>query len=267
MDFKRIVSAALGFPIVLLILVFGNRIVIDIGLVIIAIIAMNEYLNAVSKVCNPVKSIAYISCLSIGLIHVISQEYLNLIVTISVPSILIILFAHIISSNMKIDLKDIAYTFIGIFYIVFFIMFLAFISGMEHGKILIWYTLFAAWGTDLFAYVFGKLFGKHKFSKISPNKTIEGVIGGVIGALIFIIPYTYAMNYFYQMDYSYVYVIIMGVVLSLVGQIGDFAASSIKRHVEIKDFSNLIPGHGGILDRIDSLIFLAPYAFIFFTFI
>ncbi len=267
MGLKRVFSALLGFPIVLLILVFGNILLIDMLLVIVAIIAMSEYLHAISKVCNPIKWISYVSCLSIGLIHIIPHEYLNLIVTISVPSILIILFSHIISSNMKTNLKDIAYTFIGIFYVVFSIMFLAFILGMEHGQLLIWYTLFAAWGTDLFAYIFGKAIGKHKFSEISPNKTIEGAVGGVIGSLVFMLPYTYAMNYFFQMDYSYIYVIIMGVVLSLVGQIGDFAASSIKRHVEIKDFSDLIPGHGGILDRIDSLIFLAPYAYIFFTFI
>lgn len=67
------------------------------------------------------------------------------------------------------------------------------------------------------------------------------------------------------MNYSYTYILIIGIILSLIGQIGDFAASCIKRHVDIKDFSNLIPGHGGMLDRIDSLIFLAPFAYAFFT--
>ena len=267
MNIKRILSGVLGFPLVVLLVVLGNTLVIDIGLTIIAMIAMNEYFHAVSKVCNPVKWIGYMSCLSIALIHIVPNEYLELVVTMSIPTILIILFSHIIATNMKITLKDIAYTFLGIFYVVFSIMFLAFISGMEHGKILIWYALFAAWGTDVFAYIVGKLIGKHKFSKISPNKTVEGCIGGTIGSLLFIIPYTFAINHFFQIEYSYIYAIVMGCVLSLVGQIGDFAASSIKRHVDIKDFSNLIPGHGGILDRIDSLIFLAPYAYILFTFI
>ena len=69
------------------------------------------------------------------------------------------------------------------------------------------------------------------------------------------------------MNYSYLYIVGIGIVLSLVGQIGDFAASSIKRFVDIKDYSNLIPGHGGMLDRIDSLIFLAPFAYALFTII
>ena len=77
--------------------------------------------------------------------------------------------------------------------------------------------------------------------------------------------YTYFANTYWGMNYSYLYIAGIGMILSLVGQIGDFAASSIKRFVDIKDFSNLIPGHGGMLDRIDSLIFLAPYAYALFT--
>ena len=77
--------------------------------------------------------------------------------------------------------------------------------------------------------------------------------------------YTYFANNYWGMDYSYWFILGMGIILSLAGQIGDFAASSIKRFVDIKDYSNLIPGHGGMLDRIDSLIFLAPFAYALFT--
>ena len=166
---------------------------------------------------------------------------------------------------MKTSFKDIAYTFIGIFYVVFFTMFVAIIDGMENGKILIWYAILAAWGTDIVAYFVGKAFGKHKFSKVSPKKSIEGCIGGTIGAVITMLIYTYFVNTYLGLNYSYLFIGGIGILLSLVGQIGDFAASSIKRFVDIKDFSNLIPGHGGMLDRIDSLIFLAPFAYVLFT--
>lgn len=265
MDIKRVTSGLLGFPVVLLVLLIGDKIVVDIALSIIAILAMSEYFNAISKVSKPVKWLGYLSCLSIAMIHLVPKEYLNMIVTLGVPTILIILFAQVVATEMRTTFKDIAYTFIGIFYVVFFIMFVAFIDGMSNGKILIWYAIFAAWGTDIFAYFIGKHFGKHKFSKVSPKKSIEGCIGGTIGALILMLIYTYVANTYWGMNYSYLFITGIGIILSLVGQIGDFAASSIKRFVDIKDFSNLIPGHGGMLDRIDSLIFLAPFAYALFT--
>lgn len=265
MDIKRITSGLLGFPLVLAIFLIGNKLVVDIALVIIALLAMNEYFNAIAKVSKPVRWVGYLSCFSIAIIHLVPQESLNMIVTLSVPTILIILFSQVVATEMRTSFKDIAYTFIGIFYVVFFIMFVAFINGMPNGKILIWYAILAAWGTDIFAYVVGKHFGKHKFSKVSPKKSIEGCIGGTIGALILILIYTYVANKYWGMNYSYTFIIFIGTILSLVGQIGDFAASTIKRFVDIKDYSNLIPGHGGMLDRIDSLIFLAPFAYALFT--
>lgn len=265
MDVKRVTSGLLGFPLVLIILLLGNKIVVDVCLSIIALLAMDEYFNAVSKVSKPVKWLGYLSCFSIAIIHIVPPEALRMVVTLSIPTILTVLFAQVIATDMKTSFKDIAYTFIGILYVVFCIMFVAFIDGMPNGKILIWYALFAAWGTDISAYVVGNYFGKHKFSKVSPKKSIEGCIGGVVGAVILMLVYTYIANTYWGMNYGYLQIGVIGIVLSLIGQIGDFAASTIKRFVDIKDYSNLIPGHGGMLDRIDSLIFLAPFAYALFT--
>ena len=267
MDVKRVTSGLLGFPLVLIILLLGNKIVVDVCLSIIALLAMDEYFNAVSKVSKPVKWLGYLSCFSIAIIHIVPPEALRMVVTLSIPTILTVLFAQVIATDMKTSFKDIAYTFIGILYVVFCIMFVAFIDGMPNGKILIWYALFAAWGTDISAYVVGNYFGKHKFSKVSPKKSIEGCIGGVVGAVILMLVYTYIANTYWGMNYGYLQIGVIGIVLSLIGQIGDFAASTIKRFVDIKDYSNLIPGHGGMLDRIDSLMFLAPFAYILFSII
>ena len=184
MDIKRLTSGLLGFPLVLIVLLLGDKVLVDCALSIIALLSMNEYFNAIKKVANPVKWLGYASCFSIALIHIVPQGHLNMIVTLSVPTILVILFAQVIATDMKTTFKDISYTFIGIFYVVFFIMFVAFIDGMKDGKILIWYAIFAAWGTDIFAYIIGKSIGKHKFSKVSPKKSIEGCIGGTIGSII-----------------------------------------------------------------------------------
>ena len=128
MDIKRLTSGLLGFPLVLIVFLLGNKIVVDVALAIIAMLSISEYFNAIKKVSNPVCWLGYLSCISIAIIHVVPEEYLNMVVTLSVPTILIILFAQVIATEMKTSFKDIAYTFLGIFYVVFFIMFVAFIN-------------------------------------------------------------------------------------------------------------------------------------------
>ncbi len=266
MDIKRISSALLGFPLVVIILILGNKCIVDIFLAIIAIIAMQEYFNVIQKDAKPVRWLGYLSCTSIALLHIAPEilpiNTINNILTLAIPILLLILFAQVIITDMKTNFKDIAYTLFGILYILICISSISLMRGLNDGKILVWYAIIAAWGTDIFAYIVGKTFGKHKFSKVSPKKSIEGCIGGIIGAVVIAVIYTYAINSIYTLEYSYLYIIGITIVLSIIGQIGDFAASSIKRYVDVKDYSNLIPGHGGMLDRIDSLIFLAPFAYI-----
>lgn len=265
MDIKRITSGFIVGLAVCIILLIPRNFIIGIILTLIALVAMNEYLKAISKVCKPIKWIAYLSCIAVAIINYIPQQSLLHTVMLSIPFLLLILFAQVIATDMKITFKDMAYTFLGICYIPLFMMFLTLINGMNNGKILLGYVLIAAWGTDIFAYSIGCRIGKHKFSKVSPKKSIEGCIGGTLGALLLTIIYTLILNKGFTFEFSYITTGISAVVLSLIGQIGDFSASCIKRYVDIKDYSNLLPGHGGMLDRIDSVLFIAPFAYMFFT--
>ena len=268
MDIKRITSVLLGFPLVVIILTFRNEYVVDIFLALVAMLGMQEYFNAVSKESKPVRWIGYLSCLFIAFIHII-QGYMPIsqILMVSIPTILLILFAQVIFTNMKTNFKDIAYTFFGMAYVIGCISFIALLRGLDNGRILVWYAIIAAWGTDTFAYIVGKRFGKHKLNSVSPKKSVEGAIAGTIGATVIALIYTIVMNNIYNLGYSYIFVTLSIIGLSIIGQIGDFAASSIKRYVDVKDYSNLIPGHGGMLDRIDSLMFLTPFAYILFSII
>lgn len=261
-NWKRISSALIGFPLVVIILLIGNKYMVSIGLAIIAILSMHEYLHAVSKKSNPIKWIAYLSCGGISLLSLVPQSLFGNVILTAIPALLLILFLQVIITEMKTNFNDLVYTLFGIIYIAFFIGSMVMIRGLENGKILIWYVLFSGWATDVFAYAIGRRFGKHKFSKVSPKKSIEGVIAGTISAIVVTALYTFFINTYTSIEYSYVYVALITLILSLVGQIGDFAASTIKRYVEIKDYSNLIPGHGGMLDRIDSIMFIAPFAYI-----
>ena len=264
-NWLRVSSALIGFPLVALIFIIGNNYIISLGLAIIAIIAMHEYLGAASKKSNPVKWLSYLSCAAISLIGLVPQQLYSTVILFSIPIIILILFLQVIITGMKTNFNDLVYTFVGIIYIAFFITSMVMVRGLENGRILVWYVIFSGWATDVFAYAIGMKFGKHKFSTVSPKKSIEGCIGGVLGALLLMLGYTYFANNFWGMNYSYLFISGIAIILSLIGQIGDFAASSIKRFVDIKDYSNLIPGHGGMLDRIDSLIFLAPFAYVLFT--
>lgn len=267
MNFKRIATVVLGLPIVIALLIFANKYIIDALFAIVTIISIHEYFNAFKGKANPVRWVGYVAAAIIAFIHIIPKEYILPIITIAIPTIMIVLFLHIIVTNMKITLNDIMITFFGICYVVLFTMFIPIVRGMENGVILIWYIFIASWGTDTFAYLIGKKFGKHKFSKVSPNKSIEGCISGLIGAVILCLIYTYIVNNYLGMSISYIFALIMSAILSLLSQIGDFSASCIKRYVDIKDYSNLLPGHGGMLDRIDSVIFIAPFAYLLLTLI
>ena len=260
-NLTRISSALIGFPLVVLIMVIGNKHVISVGMAIIAILSMSEYLNAVSKKANPVKWLAYLSCGLISLFGLVPTDLYANVILVAIPIILLLLFLQVIVTEMKTNFNDLVYTFVGIIYIAFCISSMAMVRNLENGKMLIWYIFWAGWATDVFAYAIGRRFGKHKFSKVSPKKSIEGCVAGTIGAIIVAIVYTYFINLYSSVEYSYIHIAVISLILSLVGQVGDFAASTIKRYVEIKDYSNLIPGHGGMLDRIDSIMFIAPFAY------
>ena len=258
---KRFVSAILGFPLVAILLVFGNNYVVDIAFAIVAIMGLYEYFNVFKGKAKPIVEVGYYSTLFIAGLHIINYQWWILYL----PIIVLLLFLKVILTRMKVNVNDMAITLMGIIYIVGLVSFVPLIHGMENGKILVWYVFLAAWGTDTFAYLIGIKFGKHKFSQISPKKSIEGCIGGIVGAILFMIVYTICVNYFFSMNISYIYVTVVAIVLSIVAQIGDFAASTIKRYVGAKDFSHLIPGHGGILDRSDSVLLVAPFVYIFFV--
>lgn len=134
---------------------------------------------------------------------------------------------------------------------------------MELGCALVWLTFGGTWASDTFAYFTGYLFGRHKLCpNVSPKKTVEGFIGGLIGTAASVA----ALGYAFGFDPRYL--AILGVLQSLVAALGDLVESIIKRYTGIKDSGNLIPGHGGVLDRFDSVIFTAPtvYYFLFFLF-
>ena len=124
---------------------------------------------------------------------------------------------------------------------------------------LIFFVFVGAWTTDTGAYLVGSALGKHKLiEKISPKKTIEGSIGGTLGAVVGFLLFGWAFSLALKVSFNIPYLVILSLTSSVLSQMGDLFASVIKREHGVKDFGNIMPGHGGVMDRFDSVVFIAP---------
>ena len=264
MSLSRVLTALIGLPAVALILIKGNDILISILMALATIRCLYEYKHCAKGKYNIIAWIGYVFTIYLAAMPFIPNDITNVVNIISLPLLMIILFLHSILTDMKITFADVAFSMFGICYFVIFTSFISRIYSLENGKIFIWYLMFISWGSDIVAYLIGRNFGKHKFSKVSPNKTIEGCTAGILGAVVLSLIYTYLVNNYMNMNINYIIIAWGSALLNIIGQIGDFAASVIKRYLEVKDYSNLFPGHGGMVDRLDSVIAIAPFAYIFF---
>ncbi len=163
-----------------------------------------------------------------------------------------------------IKFSDVSRAFFSLVYGVLFIMHLSYIRMMDNGRLLVVLAFLGAWLPDTFAYFAGRFFGKHKLiPQVSPKKTIEGSVGAVLGAVITFAVYGLILQFGFDYRVNYLWLSLLSLACGVVSQFGDLSASVIKRECGKKDFGNLIPGHGGMLDRIDSLVFIAPLVYYF----
>ena len=166
----------------------------------------------------------------------------------------------------KYNTEQVFASILGLLYLPMMLSYVYQIRMTEDGLYSLWLIFLCSWGCDTCAYCVGMLFGKRKLAPVlSPKKSIEGAIGGVVGAAILGAVYGIAVNNSMVMENAPLYFAIICAVGAVISQFGDLIASGIKRQHGIKDYGKLIPGHGGILDRFDSVIFTAPmiYALLF----
>ncbi|MBE6021093.1 MAG: phosphatidate cytidylyltransferase [Firmicutes bacterium] len=159
--------------------------------------------------------------------------------------------------------EDATLTITGIIYVIFFAFHIAWITDLEGYEVFVWMVLITAFITDIAAYFSGYFFGKYHFfgqdklcPKISPKKTREGAVGGVFWCALFSAGFGLLFT-----DGLWYHCLFMGIIGSIAAQFGDLSASIFKRKIDVKDYGHLIPGHGGVMDRIDSILFTAPVVF------
>ena len=167
-------------------------------------------------------------------------------------SMILILFVYVFGYP-KYHAEQVMAAFFGVVYVAVMLTFIYLTRSLPDGKFLVWLIFLCSWGCDTCAYCVGMLIGKHKMAPVlSPKKSIEGAVGGVAGAALLGVIYAAATQ---GKMAEYALICAVGALISMVG---DLAASAIKRNQNIKDYGKLIPGHGGILDRFDSVIITAP---------
>lgn len=195
-------------------------------------------------------------------------EFESMLIVIFIVYFIVIMAAYVIAWP-KYEVKDIAKALFALFYAGLCMSYLYQIRVLENGLYYMWLVFIGAWGSDTCAYLIGILFGKHKIpSTLSPKKTVEGCVGGIAGAALIGLLYgLWADNNIGGKGYYLIIFALVGAVSSILSQIGDLAASAVKRNSDIKDYGKLIPGHGGVMDRFDSIIYIAPIIYYIMYFI
>lgn len=253
---QRVISGAVLVVILAIILYFGG--IVTCGLMALVSLVGNMELLRVYGVNK--KTPGIVCYLATVLYYIaIYLDRMDIIVPMMVVYLLVMLAVYVLTFPTYSD-KQIMAAFMDFFYVSVMLSFVYLIRNMEHGLVLVLLIFVSSWINDTCAYFVGRALGKHKMAPVlSPKKSIEGLIGGIVGAGVFGAVFGILFDkYVDTMNYAPLLFAVVGAVGALPAVIGDLAASAIKRNNDIKDYGKLIPGHGGILDRFDSIIFTAP---------
>ena len=271
---QRVISALIGLVLLAIVLAFYSTVVPNIALSLVACMAVGELLHACGYLKDRVLCgicLAFTALIPLFKVSWI-ERFLPHICLLFILALLILL----IKQHDTLRLEEVGVCFFVTLIIPFSLATLLYTRDLARdsavGALYLLLTLAGAWLTDTGAFFVGSAFGKHKLApKISPKKTIEGAIGGVVFDLIFLLLIawgysTIAREYFsVQITVDYVALAVLAPITSVAAMLGDLSASVIKRQYGIKDFGSIMPGHGGVMDRFDSVLVVAPVVYIFIS--
>lgn len=272
---KRLTTAGVFIPLLVFIIYMGGIYYLILVLVF-TVLGLNEFYTIMkTRGYNPWKVLGMIGGgLLVAGTFILDSYFLNIYFTLLILSILV---AQLFRRELEVSISRISVTLFGILYPAWLLSHAVLLRnltienpGSLHlfnllswgkntlGISLVLFTLAATFMNDTGAYFIGRKWGKNKLARrVSPNKTVEGLVGGIIFTIITCI----LMRYILSLSLDYINLIVLALVLSLSALLGDLVESMLKREVDIKDSGNIFPGHGGILDRADSLLFTLPIAY------
>ncbi|MEG0074643.1 MAG: phosphatidate cytidylyltransferase [Eubacterium sp.] len=257
---KRVMTAVVGLPILFALLYLGGYFLFTACLVLSAI-GLFEFSNAMNRRLEHKINFTFMVILSTIILISMKFDYYSLMPTFMIVLITVFCFEIL---NGKTDIYRGMASVFGLIYIPVMFGYLLLFENIKSGVYYLWMVFIIAFATDTAAYFVGRAIGKRKLApKISPKKTIAGAIAGIITAAVMMILYGLILKFGFQIELPFYYYAVAGFIGSIAGQCGDLTASMIKRKMEIKDFGRCLPGHGGILDRFDSILFIIPLIYIF----
>ena len=255
----RVISAVVALCILVPVVYFSETAALPVAAAIVCCICLFEMLGCLKLRKNLWVSVPFYL---VGIFAPLAMRYMNnktlllACLCACVAVLAMIMLTVNVFSKRKIHTSQTASMFMtGCYIIAAFTAIIYIRDSGVHGKILLVMMFAAPWVTDTFAYLFGRLMGKHKLiPEVSPKKTIEGSIAGILFCMIYVMLFGFICTRIWDVTCNYAILAALGVLLSIVGQIGDLAMSVIKREYDIKDFGKIMPGHGGALDRFDSVL-------------
>jgi len=250
----RVISSVVALLLFAVIMILPNP-VFYVAFILLATGMVFEVVRAFSF-SHLLKTVCLIFAVILSTLTIFAYGYLFLGLFLFVVAILFC----VLSNPEKYNITELMAASFTLLYVCIFTSFMPRIVMMgDFGKLNLLFLFICAWLSDTGAYFAGRFFGKHKLiPKVSPKKTVEGAIGGIVSAVLFSVIYAFCMDKIWQIDAHYVLIAIFAVLAAALGQAGDLLASMIKRYCGIKDFGKIMPGHGGLLDRCDSLVLIAP---------
>lgn len=255
---QRVISGIAGVVLLIAVLALGTPFV-EIAVALLAAMASVELSNATGIFANK----KLLTTTVAGTVFLVASQFFgNTLFTPAMYVYIVAVFAVYMINMETIKLKDISVTFFLAVYVAFMFGHLILVRNMYNGHLLVWLVFIGAFITDTAALFGGKFFGKHKLcTKLSPKKTVEGAVSGIIGCVIATLVYCLICRIGFNVFPNYGYAMLIAFGASIVSQVGDLSASCIKRQFGIKDYGKIMPGHGGVMDRFDSILFVAPFVY------
>jgi phosphatidate cytidylyltransferase len=264
----RIFTAAIGMPLVFLCIYLGG-ISFYAMMFFVSVFSVYEYLLIVKKY-KPYPVTSLIMAAGFFIFLCFCEIYcgcccMDKSSILAILALFIFFAMEVFKGKTDLSVERIAVSFLGVFFIPLALAHMVYIRDLNGGMQLIFLIFIEVWVLDTVAYIFGYMFGKHKLAKnVSPKKTIEGAVAGVIFGVLTAVVYRYL---FMSDILTFCEIMVLGFIISVVGQFSDLAESLIKRDGNVKDSGKIIPGHGGVFDRFDSYIFAAPAVYYVLMFI